>query len=109
MSSPYAYNLPPTAVCPGCQTMVVLPAEPLYEDTPPAVCAECGSEVPDYRRSDYTPEEPSFGYVLPSPDVDEEPAEEQRYTRRNLFRSFGGLVAEKGIVKVEEAKSRFTE
>ena len=29
MSSAYGYTLPATAVCPGCGTMVVLPAEPL--------------------------------------------------------------------------------
>jgi hypothetical protein len=113
MSSPYAYNLPATAICPGCQTMVVLPAEPLYEDTPPAICGECGSEVPDYRRESSTPESDAqsaagTGYVLPTPQ-EEKPLADQRYTRRNLFRSLGGIVAEKGIVKIEEAKSRFTD
>src|SRR4051812_431420 len=29
MSQPY--NLPATAICPGCNNMVVLPAEPLYD------------------------------------------------------------------------------
>jgi hypothetical protein len=90
--------------------MVVLPAEPLYEDMPPSICGECGSEVPDYRREDYRPEaQAPAGYALPTPDVEQKPVEEQRYTRRNLFRSLGGIVAEKGIVKIEEAKSRFTE
>ena len=37
------------------------------------------------------------------------PLEEQRYSRRNLFRSLGGIVAEKGIVKMDEVKSRFTD
>jgi hypothetical protein len=110
MSDPYAYNLPATAICPGCQTMVVLPAEPLFEDMPPSICGECGSEVPDYRREDYTPDAyASTGYVLPAPAEEQEPVGEQRYTRRNLFKSLGGIVAEKGIVRIEEAKSRFTE
>src|SRR6201999_3789927 len=86
------YSLPATAVCPGCQTTVVLPAEPIYEDTPPAICATCGTEVPDYRRPGYVPGG-SDHIVRPTPE--ELPVEEQRYSRRNLFRSLGGLVAEK--------------
>jgi hypothetical protein len=108
MSQPY--NLPATAICPGCDTMVVLPAEPIYEDTPPAICAECGTEVPDYRRPNYVPPAPEHpnGFVMTPPEPTESvPVEEQRYSRRNLFRSLGGIVAEKGIAKVEEVKSRF--
>jgi hypothetical protein len=108
MSQPY--NLPATAICPGCNTMVVLPAEPLYDDTPPAICAECETVVPDYRRPDYVPPSPEHpqGFVM-TPREEPTPIEEQRYSRRNLFRSLGGLVADKGIAKVEEVKSRFTD
>ena len=110
MGDPYGYNLPATAVCPGCQTMVVLPMEPLFDDTPAAICAECGTEVPDYRRADYSPTvDVPTGYVMQAPEEDETPIGEQRFTRRNLFRSLGGIVAEKGLVRIEEAKSRFTE
>jgi hypothetical protein len=87
--------------------MVVLPAEPIFADSPPAICATCGSEVPDYRRPDYAPPVPAQDVVVgttPEPD----PAE-QRYSRANLFRSLGGIVAEKGIVKIDEVKSRFTD
>ncbi len=49
------YSLPATAICPGCGTMVTLPPEPLYPDSPPAICATCDTEVPDYRRESYTP------------------------------------------------------
>jgi hypothetical protein len=41
-------SLPATAICPGCQTMVVLPAEPRGADDP-LICGTCGVEVPDYR------------------------------------------------------------
>ena len=49
------YGLPATAICPGCGTMVVLPAEPIFPDSPPAICATCETEVPDYRRQTYDP------------------------------------------------------
>ena len=39
-------SLPATAICPGCTTMVVLPAEPRAD---PLICGTCGAEVPDYR------------------------------------------------------------
>src|SRR5690349_1615112 len=45
MSAP---SLPATAVCPGCQTMVVLPVEPRGPEDP-LICGTCGVEVPDYR------------------------------------------------------------
>jgi hypothetical protein len=106
MSQPY--NLPATAVCPGCDTMVVLPMEPIYEDTPPAICATCGTEVPDYRRPGYTPPEAPRDVV--STNAEPETAlGEQRYSRRNLFRSLGGIIAEKGLVKIDETKSRLTD
>ena len=41
-------SLPATAICPGCQTMVVLPVEPRGPDDP-LICGTCGVEVPDYR------------------------------------------------------------
>ena len=48
MSSPYQYNLPETAICPGCDTMVVLPVM-VSEDGSLPICGTCGSEVPDPR------------------------------------------------------------
>jgi hypothetical protein len=106
----HPFQLPATAVCPGCQTMVVLPVEPIDGHIPPAICATCGTEVPDQRR-EYVPPAPEHpeGYVLPKPQAEPTPVEEQRYSRRNLFRSLGGIVAERSIDKVEEVKSRLTD
>jgi hypothetical protein len=105
MSHPY--SLPATAFCPGCGTMVVLPAEPIYEDTPPAICATCETEVPDYRRPGYLPPDAPRDVA---PDAEPETQlGEQRYSRRNLFRSLGGIIAEKGLVKIDETKSRLTD
>jgi len=97
--------LPPTAVCPGCGTLVVLPAEPRYPDSPPAICATCDSEVPDYRRDGYMPQAglpPSMAEPL-----EDEPVENRRFSRGGLFRSLGGMIADRGVTAVESAKDRF--
>jgi len=54
------------------------------------------------------PPEPEHEIVRTTP-ADELPLEEQRYSRGNLFRSLGELVAERGILKLDEVKSRFTD
>lgn len=106
MSSSYGYTLPPTARCPGCGTLVVLPAEPLYPDSPPAICGTCETEVPDYRRESYTPS--GEGRVPPRQAAPPEtPIEQRRYSRKGLFKSFGGILAERGAQAVESAKDRF--
>ena len=105
------YSLPATAICPGCGTMVVLPAEPLFPDSPPAICATCETEVPDYRRESYTPSAslpPSQTYGAPEAPLNTGPVEERRYSRGGLFRSLGGILAERGAEAVEDAKQRFT-
>ena len=101
------YSLPATAVCPGCGTLVTLPPEPLYPDSPPAICATCDTEVPDYRRESYTPTaglhfQPAAKPVAPKP-----PPEERRYSRGNLLRSLGGLIADRAEDAVESAKDKF--
>ena len=101
----HGYTLPATAVCPGCGRLVVLPAEPLFADTPPTICATCDTEIPDYRREAYPPSDTA---VWDEP-VAETPIEDRRYSRRNLFRSLGGIVAERGIIAVESAKDRFNQ
>jgi hypothetical protein len=103
-----SYQLPATAICPGCGTMVTLPPEPLYPDSPPAICATCDTEVPDYRRESYTP--PASFPAAPA--VSAQPAEsltERRYSRGGLFRSLGGLLAERAEDAVEQAKERFNQ
>jgi hypothetical protein len=114
-------RLPPSATCPGCGAIVMLPSEPLFEDTPPAICAECQTEVPDYRRSNYNPEVHKPREIVelppaprhyftpaPAPTPTEVPApvalkpqppptplEQRIVSRGNLFRSLGGLLAER--------------
>ena len=100
------YSLPATAICPGCGTMVTLPPEPLYPDSPPAICATCETEVPDYRRESYVP--PAAFPAAPS--VSAQPATpltERNVSRGGLFRSLGGLIAERAEETIEQAKDRF--
>jgi len=118
------YNLPPSATCPGCGAIVVLPKEPLFADTPPAICGDCGVEVPDYRRETYDSavHQPPHApirlravpphFVTPAPPkpapprAAPTPIEERRYSRGNLFRSIGGIIAERGAEAVESAKDK---
>jgi hypothetical protein len=110
MSQYGSYTLPATAVCPGCGTLVTLPTEPLYPDTPPAICANCDTEVPDYRRESYTPEAalPPRPPAAPAPAAPTSPVENKRYSRGGLFRSLGGLIAERGADAIDNAKERIT-
>jgi hypothetical protein len=108
--SGYGYSLPATAICPGCGTMVTLPSEPLYPDTPPAICATCETEVPDYRRESYTPDASLPGQRHAPPPVTPTPRislENRRLSRGSLFRSLGGLIAERGVDALDDAKGRF--
>jgi hypothetical protein len=105
------YSLPATAICPGCGAMVVLPAELLLAESPPAICATCNTEVPDHRRESYMPPAslpPSQAYGAPQAPMDTAPVEERRYSRGGLLRSLGGMLAERGAEAVEDAKQRFT-
>jgi len=91
--------------------MVVLPAEPLFPDSPPAICVVCDTEVPDYRRESDMPSAslpPSQAFGAPQAPVNTAPVEERRYSRGSLFRSLGGMLAERGAEAVEDAKQRFT-
>jgi len=108
------YSLPATAICPGCGTMVTLPPEPIYPDSPPAICATCDTEVPDYRRESYVPTEQTamptapIAPIAPLAPVETTPPEQRRYSRGGLFRSLGGVLAERSAEAVENAKDRFT-
>jgi hypothetical protein len=83
-------SLPATAVCPGCQTMVVLPAEPRGPDEP-LECGTCGSEVPDYRV------QASIAEVSePEHEPDELP-ENRIYTRRGLLQGLRDAAADRAI------------
>jgi hypothetical protein len=108
------YSLPATAICPGCGTMVTLPPEPLYPDSPPSICATCETEVPDYRRESYTPTAglptaqapqtptPATAHLFQGLDI-----ENRKVSRGGLFKSLGGLLAERAEDAVENAKERF--
>jgi hypothetical protein len=89
----YQYNLPETAICPGCDTIVVLPAV-LSEDGSPSICGTCGSEVPDPRRE--------FGAPAAAEVEDgaEIPPEHRRYTRGGLLGALRDTMAEKGIAAI---------
>ncbi len=110
------YSLPATAICPGCGTMVTLPPEPLYPDSPPAICATCDTEVPDYRRESYTPSASLPTAQAPQTATPATPLphlfqslelENRKLSRGGLFRSLGGLLAERAEDAVENAKERF--
>jgi hypothetical protein len=109
-SNAYNYALPPTAVCPGCGAVVVLPKEPLFPDSPPAICGTCESVVPDYRRESYDPttQPPSIpGYMAPTPEPEPVPIEQRRYSRGGLFKSLGTIIADRAETAVESAKDHF--
>jgi hypothetical protein len=99
-------DLHPTAICPGCETMVVLPAE-VDETSPPAICGTCGAEIPDYRREavqagtgSYAVDPTTGATVVTEAEPEEEPVENRRYTRGGLFRALSDTVAEKGIAAI---------
>ena len=98
--------------------MVTLPPEPIYPDSPPAICATCDTEVPDYRRESYTPPPayPAAPSVSATPAISPtpsplapEPLHERKISRGGLFRLLGGLIAERAEGAVETAKTTFEE
>jgi hypothetical protein len=105
------YSLPATAICPGCGTMVTLPPEPLYPDSPPSICATCDTEVPDYRRESYTPEAGLPTAPRPgAPTASPPPLRislDNKVSRGGLFRTLGGLIADRGVDAIDTAKDRF--
>src|SRR5437667_5298041 len=92
-------SLPATAICPGCQTMVVLPAEPRGPEDP-LICGTCGAEVPDYRiqaaAEAAQAEELAAEQKLP---------ENRIYTRRGLLQGLRDAAADKAV----EAAKGFSE
>jgi len=83
-------SLPATAICPGCQTMVVLPVEPRGPEDP-LICGTCGVEVPDYR-VEATMREAA------EPEHDPEQLPENRvYTRKGLLQGLRDAAADRAI------------
>jgi hypothetical protein len=100
-STDYTYDLPPTATCPGCDAIVVLPAE-VDESSPPSICGTCGAEIPDYRR-EAVPAGTAHAAPAGAPAgaaAEEEPVENRRYTRSGLLRALSDTVAEKGLAAI---------
>jgi hypothetical protein len=97
-SRPYEYNLPETAICPGCQTMVVLPVLVAEDpDAPLPICGTCGSEVPDPRR------EAAAAAATAAAEAEAEaalPVEHRKYTRGSLLSALRDNVAEKGMAAI---------
>src|SRR5690242_20807306 len=83
-------SLPATAICPGCQTMVVLPVEPRGPDDP-LICGTCGVEVPDFRVEAAMREA-----AEPEHDPDALP-ENRDYTRRGLLQGLRDAAADRAI------------
>jgi len=83
-------SLPATAICPGCETMVVLPVEPRGPEDP-LICGTCGVEVPDYR-VEATMREAA------EPEHDPEQLPENRvYTRKGLLQGLRDAAADRAI------------
>jgi hypothetical protein len=100
---PFSEPVPPTAICPGCLGTVALPVDPPGADAAPTFCPDCGTEIPDIRRTlaGSEPVQP-----VPEPLAPLETVESRRYSRGDLFRSLGGLLADRGLEAVETFKDR---
>jgi hypothetical protein len=95
---PYEYNLPDTAICPGCETMVVLPVIPPEDGSLP-ICGTCGSEVPDPRIA------VAAAAAEAAADAEAEaakPIEDRKYSRGSLLSALRDSVADKGIAALSK-------
>jgi hypothetical protein len=98
MTEPYVYELPPTVICPGCDSPVLLPAF-VELDSPPSICGTCGSEVPDHRLE---AAQAVAAAAAAESEVEATPAEDKRYTRSSLLSALRDTVAEKGIAAINK-------
>src|SRR5437667_12772352 len=83
-------SLPATAICPGCQTMVVLPVEPRGPEDP-LICGTCGVEEPDYRV------EEAMRQAAEPEHYPEELPENRVYTRKGLLQGLRDAAADRAI------------
>jgi hypothetical protein len=91
--------------CPTCMAPVELPPNPPTLSDPPHNCPHCGGFVPDDRLLTFTPPPPPsaepdepVGEAANEPGEETTPIENQKVSRGALFRSLGGMVAERGIL-----------
>jgi len=96
----YEVNLPATAICPGCQTMVVLPAEPRGPEDP-LICGTCGVEVPDNRREILAAQAEAEAKA----EVEELP-ENRIYTRGSLLKGLRDAAADRALAAVRDLGER---
>ena len=91
-----APSLPATANCPGCSTMVVLPAEPRTREEP-LVCATCGTAFADPRIE-----------LLEAQAAAEaaKPLEHRIYTRRGLLKGLRDAAADRALEAMRELGER---
>jgi hypothetical protein len=94
-----APSLPATALCPGCQTMVVLPVEPRSPEDP-LICGTCGVEVPDYRV------EEAIRHAAEPEHYPEELPENRIYTRRSLLQGLRDAAADRAIAAARGISDR---
>jgi hypothetical protein len=95
---PYEYNLPETAICPGCETMVVLPVIPPEDGSLP-ICGTCGSEVPDPRIAAAAAAAEAAAEAEAEAQT---PPEHRKYTRGSLLGALRDTVADKGIAAINK-------
>jgi hypothetical protein len=93
-------SLPATAICPGCQTMVVLPAEPRGADDP-LICGTCGVEVPDYRVETAIAQAAEPEYY-----PEDELPENRVYTRKGLLQGLRDAAADRAIAAAKNFGDR---
>jgi hypothetical protein len=92
-------GLPATAICPGCQTMVVLPVAPRTPEDP-LICGTCGAEVPDYRVAAAIP-------AVSEPEHDPDALPENRvYTRRSLLQGLRDAAADRAVAAAKNIGDR---
>ena len=92
-------SLPATAICPGCQTMVVLPAESRSPDDP-LICGTCGAEVPDYRLE-------AAAAAAEAGEPEPAPLPENRiYTRKGLLQGLRDAAADRALAAAKQIADR---
>ncbi|HEY3921014.1 MAG TPA: hypothetical protein VGL76_02770 [Gaiellaceae bacterium] len=98
-------NLPATALCPGCGTMVVLPVVPRDTGDDPLICGTCGVEVPDNRRELAASQAQEAARAAREAEVAKRP-ENQVYTRGSLLKGFRDRMADRALDAVREIGER---
>ncbi len=97
-----APSLPATANCPGCSTMVVLPAEPRTREEP-LVCATCGTAFADPRIELLEAQAAAEARAAAEAA---KPLEHRIYTRRGLLKGLRDAAADRALEAMRELGER---